>query len=84
MCLKGFLIYIIKILFLQASTVLSVGGIRQQFSTPENIQMSMFSAEFLRSIRQHLSVLDSDPPDVQFNPQVTIRLYTYNVRNLKS
>ncbi|XP_014672781.1 PREDICTED: FAD-dependent oxidoreductase domain-containing protein 1-like [Priapulus caudatus] len=55
--------------YTQASTVLSVGGIRQQFSSPENIQMSMFSADFLRNIRKHLSVLDSDPPDIQFNPQ---------------
>ncbi|NWH75495.1 FXRD1 protein, partial [Piaya cayana] len=34
----------------QASTVLSIGGIRQQFSLPENIQMSRFSASFLRNI----------------------------------
>lgn len=34
----------------RASTVLSVGGIRQQFSLPENIHMSRFSASFLRDI----------------------------------
>ncbi|NXC53231.1 FXRD1 protein, partial [Aleadryas rufinucha] len=34
----------------RASTVLSAGGIRQQFSLPENIQMSRFSASFLRDI----------------------------------
>ncbi|XP_054079253.1 uncharacterized protein LOC128918724 [Rissa tridactyla] len=34
----------------QASTVLSVGGIRQQFSLLENIQMSRYSASFLRDI----------------------------------
>lgn len=30
--------------------MLSVGGIRQQFSLPENIQLSLFSVEFLRNI----------------------------------
>lgn len=34
----------------QASTGLSVGGIRQQFSLPENIQLSLFSVSFLRNI----------------------------------
>ncbi|XP_065553443.1 FAD-dependent oxidoreductase domain-containing protein 1 isoform X2 [Lathamus discolor] len=34
----------------RASTVLSAGGIRQQFSLPENIHMSRFSASFLRNI----------------------------------
>ncbi|KAM4011984.1 FAD-dependent oxidoreductase domain-containing protein 1-like isoform 1-T1 [Anomaloglossus baeobatrachus] len=33
-----------------ASTVLSAGGIRQQFSRKENIQMSLFGAHFLRNI----------------------------------
>ena len=37
--------------------MLSVGGIRQQFSLPENVQMSMFSAEFLRNVKEHLGVL---------------------------
>lgn len=34
----------------RASTVLSVGGIRQQFSVPENVQLSLFSIDFLRNI----------------------------------
>lgn len=41
----------------RAATTLSVGGIRQQFSLPENIQMSLFSADFLHKIKNHLSVL---------------------------
>ncbi|NXC86093.1 FXRD1 protein, partial [Cercotrichas coryphoeus] len=37
-------------MYSRASTVLSAGGIRQQFSLRENIQMSRFSASFLRDI----------------------------------
>ncbi|NXF53840.1 FXRD1 protein, partial [Oceanites oceanicus] len=52
----------------QASTVLSVGGIRQQFSLPENIRMSRFSASFLRDINEYLGVLNEPPVDIQFQP----------------
>ncbi|XP_071654779.1 FAD-dependent oxidoreductase domain-containing protein 1 isoform X3 [Patagioenas fasciata] len=52
----------------QASTVLSAGGIRQQFSLPENIQMSRFSAKFLRNINEHLGVPNDPPIDIQFQP----------------
>lgn len=52
----------------QASTVLSVGGIRQQFSVPENIQLSLFSIDFLRNINEYLAVVDDPPLDIQFNP----------------
>lgn len=38
--------FIIK--YTTASTVLSVGGLRQQFSLPENIQMSLYGADFIR------------------------------------
>ncbi|XP_029282621.1 LOW QUALITY PROTEIN: FAD-dependent oxidoreductase domain-containing protein 1 [Cottoperca gobio] len=51
----------------QASTVLSAGGIRQQFSLPENICLSLASAEFMRNINEHLGVLNEDPVDLQFN-----------------
>jgi FAD-dependent oxidoreductase domain-containing protein 1 len=30
--------------------------------------MSLFGAEFLRNIKQHLSVEGHDPPDVHFTP----------------
>ncbi|KAM6234469.1 LOW QUALITY PROTEIN: FAD-dependent oxidoreductase domain-containing protein 1 [Spheniscus humboldti] len=52
----------------QASTVLSVGGIRQQFSLPENIRMSRFSASFLRDINEYLGVPNEPPVDIQFQP----------------
>ncbi|XP_054612005.1 FAD-dependent oxidoreductase domain-containing protein 1 [Dunckerocampus dactyliophorus] len=51
----------------QASTVLSAGGIRQQFSLLENICLSMDSADFLRNINDHLGVLNEDAVDLQFN-----------------
>ncbi|NWU93673.1 FXRD1 protein, partial [Upupa epops] len=52
----------------QASTVLSAGGIRQQFSLPENIHMSRFSASFLRNINEHLGIPSEPPIDIQFQP----------------
>ncbi|XP_011506222.1 PREDICTED: FAD-dependent oxidoreductase domain-containing protein 1-like [Ceratosolen solmsi marchali] len=52
----------------QASTVLSVGGLRQQFSLEENIEMSLFGAEFLRNINQYLGIEGEPPVDVQFHP----------------
>ncbi|CAJ0918767.1 unnamed protein product [Ranitomeya imitator] len=54
--------------YTHASTVLSAGGIRQQFSRPENIQMSLFGAHFLRNINEYLGIINEDPIDIQFNP----------------
>ncbi|XP_076875401.1 FAD-dependent oxidoreductase domain-containing protein 1 [Brachyhypopomus gauderio] len=51
----------------ESSTVLSAGGIRQQFSLKENIQLSLASADFMRNINEHLGVLNEDPVDLQFN-----------------
>jgi len=39
-----------------AATPRSAGGVRQQFSTPENIQMSMFGAAFIKDVREHLTI----------------------------
>ena len=61
-----------------ASTTLSVGGIRQQFSLRENIQMSMFTADFLRNAKRNLSILDDDPPDIGFNPHGYLFLASMN------
>ncbi len=42
--------------YADAATSRSVGGVRQQFSTPENISMSIFGAAFIRKADDHLSV----------------------------
>ena len=47
----------------RASSALSASAIRQQFSTPVNIELSKFGVEFLRRAGAHLSV-DGDRPDV--------------------
>ncbi|KAJ8893299.1 hypothetical protein PR048_005890 [Dryococelus australis] len=64
--------------YAKASTVLSCGELRQQFTLPENIQMSMFCAEFLRNIKTHLAVPNCDAPDVQFTPCGYLFLATEN------
>jgi len=51
--------------YAHSSTALSVGGIRQQFSTRENIKISQFGAAFLKSVKQNLAVGD-DAPDISF------------------
>jgi sarcosine oxidase len=51
--------------FTTASTTLSVGGIRQQFSTPENIEMSLYAARFLRDAPILLEVA-GERPDIPF------------------
>eukprot|EP00112_Aurelia_sp_Birch-Aquarium-sp1_P002601 Seg1289.11 transcript_id=Seg1289.11/GoldUCD/mRNA.D3Y31 product="FAD-dependent oxidoreductase domain-containing protein 1" protein_id=Seg1289.11/GoldUCD/D3Y31 len=51
--------------YLQASTTLSVSSIRQQFSITENINLSMWSYQFMKEIGTHLLVPEQDVPDVQ-------------------
>ncbi|XP_054284014.1 FAD-dependent oxidoreductase domain-containing protein 1-like isoform X1 [Macrosteles quadrilineatus] len=62
--------------YAHCSTVLSCGGVRQQFSLPENIEMSMFGADFLRNIKEYLGIEGQDAPDVQFTPQGYLFLAT--------
>ena len=52
--------------YTQCSTTLSVGGIRQQFSTPENIEISKFAASFFKSIKKLLAV-DDYQPEISFH-----------------
>jgi glycine/D-amino acid oxidase-like deaminating enzyme len=58
-----------------SSTALSVGGIRQQFSTPENIRLSLFSAEFFRTAREHLAV-EGEAPQLGFQEKGYLFLAT--------
>lgn len=55
-----------------ASTPLSLGGLRQQFSLVENIQMSLYGADFIRNIKEHLG----DDVDVNFTPYGYLMLAT--------
>jgi sarcosine oxidase len=59
----------------RASTSRSAGGIRQQFSTPENIAMSVFGAQFVKSIGRHLEV-DGERPQIPFVEQGYLFLAT--------
>ncbi len=47
--------------YARSSTALSVGGIRQQFSTRENILLSRFSIEFVRAAHRLLAVEGEAP-----------------------
>ena len=47
--------------YLDGSTARSVGGFRQQFSTAENIEISMFGAAFFKSVAERLAVGDQRP-----------------------
>ena len=47
--------------YVQNSTSLSVGGIRQQFSTPENILISKFAEYFIKHIGEFLTIEDEEP-----------------------
>ncbi|MDX1432688.1 MAG: FAD-binding oxidoreductase [Gammaproteobacteria bacterium] len=49
----------------ECSTARSVGGIRQQFSTPENIEMSRFGAAFVKGAAQALGI-DGEAPALAF------------------
>lgn len=53
----------------RASTGLSVGGIRQQFSLPENIQLSLFSVDFLRNINVRAVRFGGWDDDPSFSPE---------------
>ena len=48
-----------------APSARSTGGIRQQFSTPENIRIGLFGAEFVKNIGRYLSI-DGEAPAIDF------------------
>ena len=51
--------------YADAATSRSAGGIRQQFSTPENIAMSSFGAQFVKHVGEHLGV-DGETVSIPF------------------
>lgn len=51
-----------------ASSALSVGGLRQQFSFEENIQMSLYGADFFRNAHVFLHIAGEPRVDVGFRP----------------
>ena len=51
--------------YAEASTPRSAGAIRQQFSTPENINISKYGVGFIKNIDEFLSV-DGEAPDIGF------------------
>ena len=59
-----------------ASSVLSAGGLRQQFSLEENIEMSLYGADFIRNVDEHLGIPGEPPIDVQFHPHGYLFLAT--------
>ncbi len=61
--------------YVDSSTARSVGGIRQQFSTPENIQMSRFGAAFFKSVPERLAV-GGRAPDISFRERGYLLLAT--------
>ena len=51
----------------RCATTRSWGGVRQQFSTEENVLMGLYAAEFVRRAHEILAVDGEDPPDLGFN-----------------
>ncbi len=52
--------------FRDCATTRSLASIRHQFSTPENVRMSMFGSAFLRSAAQALAVDGEAAPEMAF------------------
>lgn len=57
------------------STTRATGGVRQQFSTPENIEIGLFGAGFLKQVGELLEV-DGDKPSISFRENGYLLLAT--------
>jgi FAD-dependent oxidoreductase domain-containing protein 1 len=64
--------------YAQASTARSAGGLRQQFSTPENVAMSQFTLGLFRRLRE----IFGEDADVSFREQGYLILATGEGREL--
>lgn len=53
--------------YARSATARSVASIRHQFSTPENIRMSMYGTEFVRRAADLLALPGEAPPDLGFH-----------------
>ena len=51
--------------YANSATARSAGGVRQQFSTPQNIEMSLYGAAFVKRAGEILAV-DGDGPELAF------------------
>ncbi len=54
--------------YAKATSPQGAGGVRQQFSVPENIEQSIFSIDFYRNFKQHMQGIP-DMPDLDFREQ---------------
>jgi len=61
--------------YTEGSTGRSVGGVRQQFSISENIEISKYGAEFFRSVPQRLATR-TQTPDLSFREEGYLFLAT--------
>jgi len=59
--------------YAHASTTLAAGGIRQMFSTPENVRMSQFGLAFVQAAHETLAV-DGDAPEMGLKNEHYLRL----------
>lgn len=61
--------------YANAPSAKATGGIRQQFSTAENVQIGLFAAQFVKSIEERLAV-DGESTGVLFREQGYLLLAT--------
>lgn len=66
--------------YAQASTALAAGGVRQMFSTPENVRMSQFGLAFIQGAADTLAV-DGDRPDLGLKRESYMRLLPEAMRD---
>jgi len=54
--------------YAECATTRSWGGVRQQFSTPQNVSMSLYAVDFIRTAADVLAV-EGEAPDLMFREQ---------------